>query len=291
MQYGRSCGSKEEIFRTERKKKALKEKKSEHKKTILKTLEDSAMDSRKFWNTIKSATCKHASVQNAITTQEWFQHFLCVFNGDTVTGIDVDAIGDCSVNLESVSATLDEDITAFEVQDAIRALKSNKAPGPDGLCGEFYKYSDACVVNFLTKYFNKRFESGMFPLAWSESVIQPLLKKGNKNSPDNYRGISLLNVSGKLYSYVLNKRLTDWVEEHGLINEAQAGFRRNYSTIDHISTLLALVRGSSLTTVNYMLLLSTLKKAFDLVDRSCLWAVLRKNGVRGKNVQSYKKYV
>ena len=30
----------------------MKEKKSEHKKLILKTLEDSAMDSRKFWNTI-----------------------------------------------------------------------------------------------------------------------------------------------------------------------------------------------------------------------------------------------
>ena len=134
---------------------------------------------KKNWNTIKSATSKNASVQNTITTQEWFQHFYCLFNGDTVTGIDVDAIGDSSVNLESVSAALDEDITALEVQDA---LKSNKAPGPDGLCGEFYKYSDACVVNFLTKYFNKLFESGLFPLAWSESVIQPLHKKGDKNS-------------------------------------------------------------------------------------------------------------
>ena len=67
-------------------KNPLKEKKSEHKKKlILKTLEDSAMDSRKFWNTIKSATCKDASVQNTITTQEWFQYFYCVFNGDTVT--------------------------------------------------------------------------------------------------------------------------------------------------------------------------------------------------------------
>ena len=107
---------------------------------------------KKNWNTIKSATSKNASVQNTITTQEWFQHFYCLFNGDTVTGIDVDAIGDSSVNLESVSAALDEDITALEVQDA---LKSNKAPGPDGLCGEFYTYSEACVANFLTKYFNK----------------------------------------------------------------------------------------------------------------------------------------
>ena len=128
-------------------------------------------------STIKSATCKDTSVQNTITTEESFQHFNYVFNGNIVTGIDADAIGDSSVNLESVSATLDEDITALEVQDAVRALISNKAPGPDGVCGEFCKHSDACVVNFLTKYFHKLFESGMFPLAWSESVIQPLHKK------------------------------------------------------------------------------------------------------------------
>ena len=74
-------------------------------------------------STIKSATCKDTSVQNTITTEESFQHFNYVFNGNIVTGIDADAIGDSSVNLESVSATLDEDITALEVQDAIRALK------------------------------------------------------------------------------------------------------------------------------------------------------------------------
>ena len=30
---------------------------------------------------------------------------------------------------------------------------------------------------------------------------------------------------------ILNKRLTQWVEENSIINEAQAGFRRNYSTV------------------------------------------------------------
>ena len=137
------------------------------------------MDSRKC--------CKDAPAQNTITTEERFQQFYRVFNGDIATGIDVDATGNSSVNLESVSATLDEDITASEVQDAIRALKTSKDSGPDGLCVELYKYCDACVVIFLTEYFNKLFESGMFPLALSESVIQPLHKKGDKTSRDNYR--------------------------------------------------------------------------------------------------------
>ena len=33
-------------------------------------------------------------------------------------------------------------------------LKNNKAPGLDGLSGEFYKYAAPCVVEFLTQYFN-----------------------------------------------------------------------------------------------------------------------------------------
>ena len=112
----------------------------------------------------------------------------------------------------------------LEVLDAIRALKNNKAPGPDGLSGEFYKYAAPCVVEFLTQYSNKLFDTGTFPLGWSEAVIQPIHKTGDISSPDNYRGISLLNVSGKLYSYILNKRLTTWLEDNRLINETQAGF-------------------------------------------------------------------
>ena len=40
----------------------------------------------------------------------------------------------------------------------------------------------------------------------------------------------------------MNKRLMQWVEEISIINEAQTGFRRNYSTVDHIFTLFVLVQ-------------------------------------------------
>ena len=79
----------------------------------------------------------------------------------------------------------------------------------------------------------------MFPLAWFQSVIPPPNKNADKNYRDNYRSISLWNGSGNLYIHILNTRLTDWVEEHGLINEVQAGFRPNYSTIGHILGVLS----------------------------------------------------
>ena len=71
----------------------------------------------------------------------------------------------CLVNndLDNVCDSLDQEITQLEVQDAIRALKSNKAAGPDGFSGEFYKYSAPSIITFFTKYFNKLFEAGTFP--------------------------------------------------------------------------------------------------------------------------------
>ena len=71
---------------------------------------------------------------------------------------------------------------------------------------------------------------------------QSVHKKGIPNYPINYRGISLSDVSGKLFSTIINRRLQMWVDINDTIGEQQAGFRKDYSTVDHIFTLLAAVQ-------------------------------------------------
>ena len=106
--------------------------------------------------------------------------------------------------------TLECDITEAEEYEAIRILKNGKAPGPNWLIGEFFKNSAAHVVPFLVRYFNKLFSSGLYPDDWSiiQPVFQkPVFQKGDPDIPDNYRGISLLSICSKLYSYILNLSL------------------------------------------------------------------------------------
>ena len=86
------------------------------------------------------------------------------------------------------------------------------------------------------------FEKGVFPKRWTESIVLPLFKKGDANNPNNYRGISLCDASSKFYSTILNFRLQDWVKMNNITGECQAGFKRNYSTTDHVFTLLALMQ-------------------------------------------------
>jgi hypothetical protein len=42
--------------------------------------------------------------------------------------------------------------------------------------------------------------------------------KGNKENPENYRGISLLSTKSKIHKGVLDRRLNDWAERKGAVS-------------------------------------------------------------------------
>ena len=53
--------------------------------------------------------------------------------------------------------------------------------------------------------------------AFRERVLSSLFsKKGDIGNVENYRGITLLSVVGKLFTSILNKRLNDWAENYNV---------------------------------------------------------------------------
>ena len=178
-----------------------------------------------------------------------------------------------SGNSERFIPELDNPITEQEVRQAIKNLKPWKASGLDNICAEFLKYAENFVVPFLTKLFNKLYDTSYFPLDWCKSVIIPLFKKGEDSNPDNYRGISLLSIVSKVFTAILNKRLYAWAENEEKISKEQAGFRKGYSTIDHIFTLITMVKSKldSRRGGKVYVAFIDYKKAFDTVDRDKLY--------------------
>ena len=153
-------------------------------------------------------------------------------------------IGDRDFNYTPAeSATcLHDPHTEAEVRVALRKLKTGKSPGSDWTAAEFFKQTSTLIVPVLTLLFNKIFDSGHIPKSWSKSIICLIYKKGPRDDPDNFRRISLINVISKLCTLVLTARLNNWCEEQSIIDEAHAGFRRSYSTIDNIFTLQSIAQ-------------------------------------------------
>ena len=107
------------------------------------------------------------------------------------------------------------------------------------MLGELLKNSQETVVPFLASYFNHLFNNSLFREQWSKALLVPIHKKGSINDPDNYRGISILSILSKCYTYVLNKRLEVWAESQGKLVEEQGGFRKGRSTVDHIFVMIS----------------------------------------------------
>ena len=64
-----------------------------------------------------------------------------------------------------------------------------------------------------------------------------MFKKGDKEDPGNYRGITLLSVVGKVFCKIVNDRLVRHLESGGVLHEGQAGFRVKRSCVDNIYVL------------------------------------------------------
>ena len=83
---------------------------------------------------------------------------------------------------------------------------------------------------------------GIIPDAWSFGTIKPFYKnKGDPKLPENYRPITILSCLGKLFTSIINNRLKRYAEEKDLIDNCQAGFRKNHSTTDNIFIINSLI--------------------------------------------------
>ena len=85
---------------------------------------------------------------------------------------------------------LDGELCKEKIEKCVRKLKNNKTGGSDGLVGELLKYGGGGKVDLLHQLFKVVWHEETVPKQWREGLIVNLFKKGDKEDPGNYRGIT-----------------------------------------------------------------------------------------------------
>ncbi|BHF72548.1 hypothetical protein SprV_0401561500 [Sparganum proliferum] len=118
---------------------------------------------------------------------------------------------------------------------------------------------------------------GEVPQDFKDATIVHLYRrKGNRQICDNHRGISLLNIAGKIFARILLNRLNNHLEQ-GLLPERQCGFRPHRGTTDMIFAACQLQKCQEMRTHLYSTFMD-LTKAFDTMNREGLWKIMQKFG-------------
>ncbi|UYV64561.1 hypothetical protein LAZ67_3001184 [Cordylochernes scorpioides] len=137
---------------------------------------------------------------------------------------------------------LDKEITLDEFKAKIKTLRDGKAAGPDNIPKELLKKLPIPILEKLRTIFNKIMITKKYPEIWTNSIIHPIFKNGDRNNPSDYRGIALCSNMSKLFTQILRNRFNIWIEKKYYIGENQEGFRKNLSCLDHIFTLNTLIQ-------------------------------------------------
>ena len=182
-------------------------------------------------------------------------------------------------------------VSIFTVQKIISQLDNNKATGLDGINVRALKFGSPIISFYLSHLFNLSLSTGTVPSCWKKKRVTPVFKKGDSDDVNNYRPISILPITMKIFEKVVHSQVSDFLDSSNILSQSQSGFRNKYSTDTAVICvsdfiLEELGKGKYVGAV-----LVDLKKAFDTVDHKILLKKLFCCGFRDTSFAWFESYL
>ena len=183
------------------------------------------------------------------------------------------------------------EVTEERVKSLIDGMRENSAPGPDGIPPIVLKILRDEVAFPLAILFKKSLEDGRIPDEWRDAHVTAIHKKGSRAEPGNYRGVSLTSVVGKLLERTVKHELDAHIENNGLIEDSQHGFRRGRSTATNLIEFLNVTTGWNDNGNCFDVIYLDFSKAFDVVCHKRLLVKLEAIGVGGNVIKWIQDWI
>lgn len=167
-----------------------------------------------------------------------------------------------------------------ELINILKKLKNSKSPGPDGIPVEFFKWLNAENLELLLEILNACWEFETIPSEMELANVITLYKKGKVDDPANYRPISLLNTTYKIYASLIQTRLAEELEKK--IWKSQFGFRKSKSTQEALFILRRIQDFAETSGEKLFLVFLDWEKAFDKVDQVKLVEAMKRLNIPDK---------
>ncbi|MES9880523.1 MAG: reverse transcriptase family protein [Sedimenticola sp.] len=237
---------------------------------------------KEYWKILNKL--KKGGVNKGATLDDLYEYFKGVNSEkhDNCGNDDDDDDDIPNLNINDDDEILNVPITADEISKAIRNLNNSKTPGNDLILNEYLKNTTDIMMPHYVTLFNVVLSTGILPDSWVLGQIMPIYKnKGDSTKPENYRPITILSCLGKLFTCILNNRLNCFLDSNSILSENQAGFRKGYSTMDHVFVLHTLIELLRHQKKKVYCAFIDFSQAFDSVWRIGLWKKLLKNNING----------
>ena len=147
------------------------------------------------------------------------------------------------------------------------------------------------VLLYYKGFFNNLMTLHAYQKIGKELVVTPIYKKGDKSLPKNYRPISLTCISCKVMEHIVLSSMSRHFSNNDIITPLQHGFRKGFSTVTQLITVLDNWFSSLDKRTRTGVLLLDFSRAFDSVPHQRLVHKLHYFGVRNRTLEWIKSFL
>jgi hypothetical protein len=171
-----------------------------------------------------------------------------------------------------MQATLSAPISLPELTRALHELVANKALSSDGITMEFYKVMWPLIKPEYYNMIHAAISKGELSAGLTKGLIALLHKGGERATLNNWRPITLLNVTYKIFAKALQIRLQPIFGE--IIHPDQSAFLPMHFILDNILLTHETIHYAKQSAQPLIFLKLDLSKAYDRVDLNCLFVAM-----------------
>ncbi|XP_058627039.1 uncharacterized protein LOC131537537 [Onychostoma macrolepis] len=145
----------------------------------------------------------------------------------------------------------------------------------------------------LTHIINTSLLTGIFPTAFKQARVTPLLKKPTLNTSliENYRPVSLLPFIAKTLERVVFNQVSLFLSQNNKLDAKQSGCRSGHSTETALLSVTEALRIAKAHSKSSVLILLDLSAAFDTVNHQILLSTLSSLGIAGIPLRWFESYL
>ena len=167
-------------------------------------------------------------------------------------------------------------ITMQELNYAIKRVRSNVCPGPDGISGKLLTFLHSICPRLICHSLNHELLEGK--CADKEIMLRKIIflaKPTNKITIKRWRPISLMNGLYKVADSCIVNRLVVGLQNGNILPPFMSAYRAGFSTLDAILSLQTFIDNAMFTKRKLVILNWDVSQAFDRCSRLMVQEILK----------------